>query len=328
MQEHFKTTKISNKEIVSYLVSMKPITTESQEYHYNEAKKAEKDSKSIQYSLANIQGLITRKRNKCKYVEEVTDRGMKHKVIALTETWTKDKYQGEILEHFKDYNVMMTDREYDPKLEDPHQLKTRGGTMILTSPDIPISPQISKSNGNCEVAIARLHTINALVISMYRPSGKNFNLDKFVEALSWIRKYFRDNADELKDTHISLMGDFNFPKNIVEWKDSQHGLIADYSPGISIQKRAFEHLLELTEEYQLEQVVNQPTRGKNILDLIFTNRPDQFSNCSSAVLKPLSDHRLVNFVVANPAVIKGDDTYLENHVAPEFSSFNFRSGNE
>ena len=60
------------------------------------------------------------------------------------------------------------------------------------SPDISISPQLSKSNGNCKVAVARLHTINALVISMYRPSGKNFNLDKFVEALPWIRKYLRD----------------------------------------------------------------------------------------------------------------------------------------
>ena len=71
------------------------------------------------------------------------------------------------------------------------------------------------------------------------------------------------HADELKDTHILLMGDFNFTKNNVEWKDSQHGMITDYSPGSSIQKRAFDQLWELTEEYQLEHVVSQPTRGKN-----------------------------------------------------------------
>ena len=121
---------------MSYRVRLRPVSTDSKNYHKEAIDRGIKESRAIQYSLANIQGLITNKRNKCKYVEEVTNRGNKHKVIVLTETWTKDKYQGEILNHFKDYNVLMSDRKYDPDAEDPYQLKTRGGVMILTSPDI------------------------------------------------------------------------------------------------------------------------------------------------------------------------------------------------
>ena len=67
---------------------------------------------------------------------------------------------------------------------------------------------LSRSNSNCEVAIARLHTIDALVISMYRPSGKNFAICKFQEALSWISQNLTEHADDLQTVHISLMGIF------------------------------------------------------------------------------------------------------------------------
>ena len=85
---------------------------------------------AIHFGLANIQGLITTRRNKCKFVEEITRKGSNHQVIILTETWTKDKYKGEILDHFKDYNLLMSDRKYDEEDDDPYQLKTRGYTNI------------------------------------------------------------------------------------------------------------------------------------------------------------------------------------------------------
>ena len=234
------TTLVSSGGRSAYLAPLRPITQESANHHTSAKSRQAEDARSVQFYLANIRGLITRSQNKCPYVEEITNRqgdtGAKSKVVVLTETWTKDKYQGEILEYFKDHNVMMTDRTYNPDLSDPHQIKTRGGTMILTSPDIPITPKLKRSNGNCEVAIARLHTIDALVISLYRPSGKNFAISKFQEALSWISEFLTDHAEDLQETHIALMGDFNFPKSIVQWTESRHGLVADYSPGDSVQK--------------------------------------------------------------------------------------------
>ena len=47
-----------------------------------------------------------------------------------------------------------------------------------------------------------------------------FSIAKFQEALSWVGQYLRDHKDELVDTHLMLMGDFNFPKEIVEWRGS------------------------------------------------------------------------------------------------------------
>ena len=142
-------------------------------YHEKDFREQQRELNAINFSLANIQGLITNRRNICKFVKDVTASGTKHQVIVLTETWTKNNYDAEITEHFRDYNIMKVDRHYDPKLKDPYQLKTRGGTMILTSPSVTITPEVNFSNGNCEVAIGKLPTINTVVISMYRPSGKN-----------------------------------------------------------------------------------------------------------------------------------------------------------
>ncbi len=112
----------------------------------------ERKSNSIHVVLANIQGLITNRKNKCKFLRDVTKTESKHQVTVLTETWTKHNYEGEITEHFKDYNLLKVDRNLYPDSDDPYHLKTRGGTLILTSPDVTITPEPCFSNGNYEVA--------------------------------------------------------------------------------------------------------------------------------------------------------------------------------
>ena len=53
-----------------------------------------------------------------------------------------------------------------------------------------------------------------------------------------------------------------------------------------------------------------------------------FGECSTAVLKPLSDHKLVNFMVTNPAVVQGGMTEADQLSIPEIAQFNFRKGAE
>ena len=43
------------------------------------------------------------------------------------------------------------------------------------------------------------------------------------------------------------MGDFNFPRRIVDWKESNMGLLADFKEGEEVQKQAFEQLLNLAD---------------------------------------------------------------------------------
>ena len=179
-----------------------------------------------------------------------------------------------------------------------------------------------------EVCIAELPTIDAVMIVMYRPSGKNFSLGKYTEAITRINKHLRDNEENYNGKHIMLMGDFNFPKNIVEWKESGNGLVADFKQGQEAQKQAFDQLLALTEEHQLEQLVNQPTRGKNVLDLIFTNQRHLFGECSTNIIKPQSDHNMVNFDMANPTYIKHTNIEDNEIPTPEIATFNFPKGND
>ena len=322
-QEH-PVTMISSSQKSTKVTNLEPSSAACKSFHTDTAKKNYEKDNSIHLALANIEGLITNKRNKCSFVRDVTRTDKRHQIIVLTETWTKKNYEAEITAHFKDYHLYQSDREFDPNKKDPKQLKNRGGTCIITSPEVTITPGPRFSNGNCEVAIAKLPTINTLVISLYRPSGKNFCLLKFTEALSHIRQYLSEKAEELEQTHITLMGDFNFPKKIVNWRESDLGLVADFTEGEDIQKKAFDLLIQLTDEYQMEQLVSQPTRGRNILDLVFSNQSHLFGDCYTTALKPLSDHKLVNFNMTNPTTIRDQNAPLQcHHNIPVIATFNF-----
>ena len=144
-----------------------------------------------------------------------------------------------------------------------------------------------------------------------------------------IRLHLKDNEESLRGKHIMLMGDFNFPKRIVKWKESRLGLVADFNEGQDVQKKAFEQLLTLTEEHQMEQIVNQPTRGKNILDLVFTNQPHLFGECSTSIIKPYSDHDLVNFNMVSPSCFKLTNSEDQQAAPiPEIATYNFNDGDE
>ena len=314
----------------SYSVPLEATSRTSKTHHLRLEEVDRAEANSINLRLVNIRGLITRRKNKSRFVRDITkDTRSKHQIIAITETWTKDIHEKEITEHFPGYHILKVDREFDPDSDDPDQIETQGGTLILTSSDITITPtKASFSNGNCEVLIAHLPTINGLIVTLYRPSGKNFSLAKYSDAVGRIQKYLRDNEEALRGKHIMLMGDFNFPKKIVQWKESKMGLVPDFQQGKDIQKQAFEQLLTLTEEYQMEQIVNQPTRGKNILDLVFTNQPHLFGNCSTTKIKPQSDHDLVNFTMLNPNCVIPTSEEQQSMVIPEIAKFNFPAANE
>ena len=49
--------------------------------------------------------------------------------------------------------------------------------------------------------------------------------------------------------------------------------------------------LDTTNEYGLEQLINQPTRGNNILDLVFSTQPNTISNVQ--VIPGITDHEAI-----------------------------------
>ena len=78
------------------------------------------------------------------------------------------------------------------------------------------------------------------------------------------------NDDEFD--HTILAGDFNFRDEIVKWELCNNGLVPIYEPGRTCKiKKGFSLLLDLIEDFDLEQIVDENTREDQILDLIFTD---------------------------------------------------------
>ena len=134
--------------------------------------------------------------------------------------------------------------------------------MILTSPDLPSHKikEFSFSNGNSEILTVEIPMIKTSVILIYRPSGKNYSLPKFAEVLNIARKYLAIKTKEEKPNNIILAGDFNFNNKIVTWGKSDRGLAANYEHGTTELHRGFSLLLDLVEDFNLEQTVDKLTR--------------------------------------------------------------------
>ena len=80
-----------------------------------------------------------------------------------------------------------------------------------------------------------------------------------------------------------LVGDFNL-KN-VDWNNR---LILNNS-------NDYELFWDIVSDNFLIQMVSQPTRGNNVLDLVLTNNSDMV--CDVEAGEPISDHKIVTFKV-------------------------------
>ena len=145
--------------------------------------------------------------------------------------------------------------------------------MVIASPNIVSNKSdMSWSNGNCEILITEHPTIKVALIVVYRPGGPNYELDKFAEVLGTARKYLNSIKDDDRFENVILAGDFNFRKEHVTWDHSANGLVPHYEQGACKHKRGVSLLLDLAEEFDLEQLVGKNTRKNQLLDLVFSSR--------------------------------------------------------
>ena len=92
-------------------------------------------------------------------------------------------------------------------------------------------------------------------------------------------------------TKIILLGDMNFPA--IDWSDNGNPRLPPYSDesDTEIQINA---LLNLTEEFLLNQLISKPTRGANTLDLVFTNVTSDLVDCIITKCENMSDHNIID----------------------------------
>lgn len=126
----------------------------------------------------------------------------------------------------------------------------------------------------------------------YRPPDSG---PEFIEHLS-------DSLDHVLNKHPNSVaiigGDFNYPD--IDWSSST----------VSCASRRQESLnfKNLTHVHNMSQLVAEPTRGNNILDLILTNQPD---NAVTHVVEEISDHRAVHCSLSIPLP---DKTITAKHI--------------
>ena len=97
-------------------------------------------------------------------------------------------------------------------------LPSRGGCALLASPGLTLLPKDSYCNGICELLIFEIPQLNTAAIVVYNPPKPNFNVSKFQEVMLRIETYLEINAGREEQLDITVLGDFNFPPNIVSWE--------------------------------------------------------------------------------------------------------------
>ena len=70
-------------------------------------------------------------------------------------------------------------------------------------------------------------------------------------------------------------------------------------PGNAPEKAALSLLLELTDNFSLEQIVNRSIRKENISDLVLKNDAEAFPDYRSIIMAPISDHKMVTFNITD-----------------------------
>ena len=106
---------------------------------------------------------------------------------------------------------------------------------------------------------------NLLVRVFYRPpSTDQTYLQELEKSLALVER----NGSNLTTV---LLGDFNFPG--IDWT----------LPSPSCSDSLSSYFCDISDDYFLYQMVNQATRGDNILDLVFINKPELLSDLTICV---------------------------------------------
>ena len=209
-------------------------------------------------------------RNKTQELEHLIS-SVKPDVIIGTETWLNSTINSnEIIKSALGFNVYRKDR--------PN--KSYGGVLIAVTNDL-ISSVVTDLDTDCEILWVQIDLIGTKSLhigSFYRPPNSDMTaLDNL--NLSLERLTHRTNGN------IWLGGDFNAPN--IDWSSMK------VSPMAGGRRQEQQRLIDISLDHNIEQTIDKPTRGGNILDLLFTNNKSTLQNF--VIMPPLgkSDHDII-----------------------------------
>ena len=191
--------------------------------------------------------------------------------IAIVESWLKPHIQDAQIQ-IPNYQILRQDRKK----------RDRGGVLLYVHNGLPTSNVKTFDDSYCGGIVCEVKSLNAILITIYRPpSAPDSSFEKLLKFIQRTIDEITDN-DEYRD--IFFTGDFNLPE--ICWSISEK-----YTPQTKLSYSAT-LLLNFMEDHLLNQYVDKPTRGDNILDLILTNNSNIISHVQSMETN-LSDHNIV-----------------------------------
>ena len=186
-------------------------------------------------------------------------------IIIATETWLDGSVSNSELESDM-YTIYRKDRSSG----------IRGGVLIALNSTINSNEVNIKSNSEIlwvKIQCPKQHDI--FIAACYRPNVTNttFTAD--------LKSGILEISRRRRPAGLIIGGDFNFPG----WDWSTCTL----KPGTQhvMLHQEFKTLLD---DHGLTQIITEPTREQNTLDLIATNMPDQI--CRTKIIPGISDHEI------------------------------------
>ena len=155
------------------------------------------------------------------------------------------------------------------------------------------------SHNMVAVYVESLHTVLAVV---YRPPDSPDDL--FSDCMDKLQELIDSYSRDDRSPDIYVLEDFNMP--LFNWEES----VMPTNPPNS----AYGRLMKFLEANFLTQMVREPTRGNNTLDLLLTTKPQDVIEIQAQSTK-LSDHKLVECKLSfNPTgLIQNVITQVDRH---------------
>ena len=195
-------------------------------------------------------------------------------ILCLTETWLEIHYPNTALP-LQDYQIYKKDRA------------TRGGGVLLAVKNDISSRAVLLSAGDLEIIGADViydKSSHIRIICAYLPPQSS------PELASDLFATISANIDIFAP--YIVLGDFNLPD--VNWIDSVFPAGHLYT---NLEKFYIQH-------QPMHQLINFPTRDKNILDLAFTNDEKLFISVESLPNLGASHHSVVKLSIRIPTMMK------------------------
>ena len=197
-------------------------------------------------------------------------------IIALCESWLNNSIPDAFINNCGEYIVYRKDRD------------SRGGgvCLLIAKSFSSITTRVILPNEyECLELLAvdiNVDNINTRLILVYRPPGNtydHFKNELLVNALQYL-------TDSCQRTII--LGDFNLP--MVDWRTCSYTSV----PSCNM-------LCDYLLYNGLHQIIEFPTRGDNVLDLVFVNDPLLISDANVYPPISTSDHNsvILNFYFGN-----------------------------